>query len=316
MKNLSDLFSSLNTILNHLQYKYIGSILQNQNDINKILDLLSDDDSKDLYCRELIFCILSNFLIPSLCPELTGMPTYQHWNKCIARMESNSSLLDLYADFSDKASLIRSLTSTFVLKPYDYNSIVNVRNGDVCLDLGSYIGDTAIYMVQCGAKEVYSFETDPNNISVLENVINTSPLYSNIKPIHAGVSSSYGTLFFVPCKENPAAGKLHKKLPASSNYISVPSITLDSFCSDNDIRPDFIKMDIEGEELDAIRGSQLILKEFRPKFAISIYHIWQHRWQIPILLSSLCHDYKFYMKKTRPNCDLVFFGIPKERLAC
>lgn len=55
-------------------------------------------------------------------------------------------------------------------------------------------------------------------------------------------------------------------------------------------------MDIEGAELDALKGSERHIKEERPKLAICTYHHYRDLWEIPRLIASYRDDYQFYMR--------------------
>ena len=74
-----------------------------------------------------------------------------------------------------------------------------------------------------------------------------------------------------------------------------------------DVYPTFIKMDIEGAEVNAIKGAKNTLMKYKPKLAISIYHKWSHRWEIPLMLKEIVPDYKFYLKKSHPTAETVLF---------
>ncbi len=58
----------------------------------------------------------------------------------------------------------------------------------------------------------------------------------------------------------------------------------------------YIKMDIEGAEAEALRGAARVIKEQKPKLAISVYHKERDIWEIPALILSYCPEYKFYLR--------------------
>ena len=58
----------------------------------------------------------------------------------------------------------------------------------------------------------------------------------------------------------------------------------------------FIKMDIEGSELDAIEGAVEHIRKDKPKLAICTYHNNHHIWEIPRRLKEINPDYKLYMR--------------------
>jgi FkbM family methyltransferase len=75
-------------------------------------------------------------------------------------------------------------------------------------------------------------------------------------------------------------------------------------------RVDFIKMDIEGSELSALRGAEKTLRKFRPKLAISIYHKLPDFWEIPRYLDSLDLNYRFYIRHFTIHAEeTVLFAV-------
>lgn len=58
----------------------------------------------------------------------------------------------------------------------------------------------------------------------------------------------------------------------------------------------YIKMDIEGSELAALRGAERIIREQRPKLAICVYHKPEDMWEIPGFILSCHPDYKLYLR--------------------
>lgn len=58
----------------------------------------------------------------------------------------------------------------------------------------------------------------------------------------------------------------------------------------------FIKMDIEGEELKALIGAQKFILLYRPILAISVYHEYNHLWEIPKFIKSLIPNYKLFLR--------------------
>ena len=73
----------------------------------------------------------------------------------------------------------------------------------------------------------------------------------------------------------------------------------------------FIKMDIEGSELEALRGASKTIQEHSPKLAISVYHKPEDIIDIPLFISEINSGYKFYLRHyTNWSVDTVLYAIP------
>jgi hypothetical protein len=59
-------------------------------------------------------------------------------------------------------------------------------------------------------------------------------------------------------------------------------------------------MDIEGSELEAIKGSAELIRRDKPKLAISVYHKPYDYLEIPEIICSIVPEYKFYMRQYTP----------------
>lgn len=72
----------------------------------------------------------------------------------------------------------------------------------------------------------------------------------------------------------------------------------------------FIKMDVEGAELDSLKGAKDTIKNFKPKLAICIYHKPNDIIQIPEFILECRDDYKFYIRHyTSCNYETVLYAI-------
>ena len=76
--------------------------------------------------------------------------------------------------------------------------------------------------------------------------------------------------------------------------ISVDVIKLDNFISEN---PTIIKMDIEGAELDSLKGASEIISSLKPKLAICIYHKAMDFYDITTYLKKLVPEYHFKIRQ-------------------
>ena len=109
-----------------------------------------------------------------------------------------------------------------------------------------------------------------------------------------------------------------KKCPENSpNWESriVDVTTMDKFCEERNVLPDFIKMDIEGAELAALKGGIKTITKCRPQLAISIYHSSEDFINIPLYLKDNLKNYAFRLGHYSPKLsETVLYAIPNELL--
>lgn len=92
---------------------------------------------------------------------------------------------------------------------------------------------------------------------------------------------------------------------------TVEAVTLDEVLGGEEIT--FIKMDIEGAEMKALKGAEKIIAKQRPKLAICIYHLENDLWEIPYFILNTFENYKIYIRHYQPENlrgDTVLYAIP------
>ena len=75
----------------------------------------------------------------------------------------------------------------------------------------------------------------------------------------------------------------------------VELVTVDSLLAGRSA--DFIKMDLEGAEAEAIRGAQATIKKYRPSMLVAAYHRTEDLFAIPMQVLELCPDYRLTLRK-------------------
>ena len=94
-----------------------------------------------------------------------------------------------------------------------------------------------------------------------------------------------------------------------SGGISVPVVGLDEVLQGD--RVSYIKMNIEGAEIDALQGGADSIKRWGPKLAISAYHLPNHLWKIPLEISKLREDYQIFFRQHDGGIiETVVFALP------
>ena len=129
----------------------------------------------------------------------------------------------------------------------------SIKEGDVCIDLGSNIGYTTLYMCQQAGVtgKVYAIEPDPWNVDLLTTNIKQNNFEDRTEIFPIAVSDTAGEIqFWQSDKSNLSSVQ---KTKHSTKSINVKCETLNTFLSDK-LYPNFIKMDIEGHEVQVFEG--------------------------------------------------------------
>jgi FkbM family methyltransferase len=147
------------------------------------------------------------------------------------------------------------------------------------VDCGAYTGDTVAEAIRLKrTKAVVMFE--PMNFGKIMKSTNLSEMY----------------LF--PCAVSEKTEMISMAEEGGSSHIGgntkVQAVALDDVMPT--FAPTFIKMDIEGAEMKALRGAWMLISRYRPDLAISVYHCVNHLWDVPLLINSWGLGYKFWLK--------------------
>ena len=147
----------------------------------------------------------------------------------------------------------------------------NLQNDSIFFDIGCNFGlFSLIGWFKIKDWIIYSFDADINMINLIDKSV-TLNKYKNISIINTAVSSEDGFIDF-NIVDDPAFNSIGKvegyKL---LKKIHIPSIKLDSFIQDKNLsKIDFIKIDIEGAELSALKWWESLLKKFKPILSIEV----------------------------------------------
>jgi len=194
-------------------------------------------------------------------------------------------------------------------------SVIELEDGDVAMDSGGCYGATAMnFALKVGESgRVYTWEFMRENIDIFERNMKLNPdCAKRIELIENPLWSSSGEKLYVsgsgPGTKVSLSPPLSKMLGGAE---VVHTYTIDDLRSDKDLDViDFIKMDIEGAELEALKGSVKTIQQCKPKLAISVYHNIQDFWEIPQWIDSLGLGYKFHLRHFTIHAEeTVLFAV-------
>lgn len=136
-----------------------------------------------------------------------------------------------------------------------------LKNEDIFVDIGAHIGWFTLlaskYVGDNG--HVYAFEPEPNNFELLNNNVELNG-FKNITAIQKAIIDKSETLNFYLSKHNTGNHRIYD-INNGRTFIKVQSTSLDEYFKANNNKIDFIKIDIQGAEIRALRGMSEILKK-------------------------------------------------------
>ena len=148
----------------------------------------------------------------------------------------------------------------------------HVRPGDIVLDCGAHVGTFTNKALERGAAKVVGFEPDPVNAEAYRRNFKKEIAEGRVILIEQGVWDSKGEMTLTIGTTNSGTNSMVLALP-SHTAIQVGVDTIDAFVSQLNLpKVDFIKMDIEGAERQALKGASGTLSKYHPRLMIDSYH--------------------------------------------
>jgi FkbM family methyltransferase len=181
---------------------------------------------------------------------------------------------------------------------------------EIFIDCGAFRGDTIkkfIFNYDSAFSKIIAIEPDPENYQYLNNYVSTLPENINNKVFtyRTAVGEKSGEISF------DISGTVASAVNSSSD-IKIKCSTLDALCEG--FEPTFVKMDVEGAELDILKGAQKIISKARTIWAVCLYHRQTDLWRIPLYFNKLSDEYFFYLRRyAEESWELIMYAVPKNR---
>jgi len=187
-----------------------------------------------------------------------------------------------------------------------FDETVPISRGGRFVDAGAYDFETARRFMKWSEYEydrIIAFEPNKEQYSLC---VEKASGFRDIVVYSCGLWNENGEISFICDKTSPYYSRVTKERLGQSEQISV--VKLD-YVLDGE-RVDFIKMDIEGSELNALKGAEFTIKAYHPKLAISVYHNPEDIIEIPQYILSLNSDYKLYLRHySTSHFDTVLYAV-------
>lgn len=172
------------------------------------------------------------------------------------------------------------------------------RPGDILIDggVGSYVYQQISFSETVGEQgRIVAFEPDPESFKVALETFQRRNCH-NLLLLPYGLWDDLGELPFISAGLASHVCLEVLNSEGSITTIKAKMVTIDHMVSKLKLpKVDFIKLDVEGSELQALRGGIKTILDFRPRMAICLYHRPEHLWEIPLFLKGLDVGYKFFL---------------------
>ncbi|MCL1823772.1 MAG: FkbM family methyltransferase [Oscillospiraceae bacterium] len=178
---------------------------------------------------------------------------------------------------------------------------------EVFFDFGAYDGDTAqefIEITEGKFDKIYAFEPDFRSFTKLRRRLYMLPP-DKLEAVNAAAWNSDGEESFSD------DGGRQSTLRESRRNKKVKTIKADTFCESRKIKPTYIKFDVEGCESGALSGAENLLKKYKPKLTVSLYHRTEDLLELPALIKKMNSKYKLYLRRHEyiPAWDINLYCV-------
>ena len=251
--------------------------------------------------------------------DIMGIPVF-HWNKvnfteidCLIISMADKEVAEECASKAvllgiSKKNLImhREYYLNYLEDKQYFEEFIKYTEGETFIDAGVLDLATSLrFAEQCIKNhisdfKIYAFEPDKRSF---ERCMKIKERYPEVKIelMDCGLWSSNTLIGFDPLG-NGSSG-----INEESSEV-IKCVTLDSSVKE---RVTFIKMDIEGAELEALKGCKNIIKQYKPKLAISVYHKAEDIIEIPQYIKQLVPEYRLYLRHySNGHTETVLYALP------
>lgn len=247
--------------------------------------------------------------LPIISPVSLTKPSYYNCNIVVSTPTYEQEICDTLLAKGLSADRLFLTDKRYSSSNYPYQEqyfgpdFINPELNEIYVDAGCYTGDTIQRFTQfCGPKgyrKIYGFEPHPDNFKIAETNIEKWGIESVTITNESVWDSETELSFLLEYGTGPEGARI-----SDEGTYKVRTTTID--LAVNEEKVTFIKMDVEGAELKALKGAENTIRNNKPKLAICVYHKVEDIVEIPLYLLEIQPEYKFYLRHHNyitPNKD-------------
>ena len=232
---------------------------------------------------------------------------YSLWADEFSRQEYIAQLkFRIWGDFD-------SLSEPVPQESYFPDDLFDLLPDERFVDCGAYDGITIKHFLKRQKEfkgKIVAYEPDFTNYNLLKKYI------TNLD------ENTRNNVIYLPYAVGAKSEKVHFNATgtmgstiSNEGKTEVTCVTLDENLGDIHTMPTYIKMDIEGSELDALAGARNIIQKEMPILTICLYHRYDDLWRIPLFINSLTDEYQLFLRPHEiEGWQLVCYAVPNRRL--
>src|SRR6185503_19123389 len=241
-------------------------------------------------------------------------------SKTFKQRDFSRSAFSLWADeFSRREFLAQlrfrilgdfdSLSVPVPQESYFPDDLFSLKSDEAFVDCGAYDGITVEHFLERQKEfsgRIIAYEPDPANFISLNEYISGLPnnIKGNLLSLPFAISAQRSKVHF------DATGTMGSNI-SDNGSLEVDCVTLDENLEELQFTPTYIKMDIEGAELDALNGARNVIQKCMPILAICLYHRYDDIWRIPLFINSFSSDYRLFLRPHEiEGWQLVCYVVP------
>jgi len=155
-----------------------------------------------------------------------------------------------------------------------------VKPGQTCFDVGANIGAYVLQMSRWTAPDgrIVAFEPNPATLGVLRSPIAMNGLESRVTVVPKGAGARGGTAALYDTEAGSGLSRIGAANPGIQVAVTPTEIALtsiDEYCGESGIVPDWILIDVEGYEYEVLLGAEDTLRRHAPRVLVELHpHLW------------------------------------------
>jgi FkbM family methyltransferase len=136
--------------------------------------------------------------------------------------------------------------------------------GSIILDVGAQFGLYSMLAARhIGANgRIFAFEPSPDTVAVLGRHLKNNRMSDRVEIVQAAVGPEEGEVTFYMAGTHPSNTLAPTTVdPVKLTPVKVKAITVDGFCRQRQLKPTILKIDVEGWELQVLRGATEVVQD-------------------------------------------------------